>query len=158
MDNMMAPMGSTKPVYKVRNDQNYDIGVVCENGNQKNIRAHSFALLTMDDIQYIESIAPLTKFFGSGKLTVEDGNGNPVRLDYLMIEEAPKEERVLTEEEITACLKKSAKQMESWLNGIEDPVQLHAIYTVATGMDLPASKLKILNAKMPSKDWLDEMS
>ena len=55
-------------------------------------------------------------------------------------------------------LKKPLKNVEAWVNGIDDPEELHAIYAVykSKKVDLPASKLKILKTKMPEKDWLQE--
>lgn len=148
--------GYTEPTYKVCNRQKYDIGVRLDNGRQYNIKPGSFALLTATDIQYIESICTKRKFFASHMLEVEDKAGNVIDLENLNIVDDPAE-HVLTDDEITAALKKSVKQVENWLADIDDPVELHAIYTVATGMDLPTSKLKVLRAKMPEKDWFDEL-
>lgn len=147
--------GYTEPTFRVYNECKFDIGVTTTRGTQYNIRPGSFAMLTAADIEYIESICQTTKFFGTGMLVPKDAAGNAIPLDKLNIVEAPKEERMMTDEEIMAMLKKTGKQMEAWLDGIEDPVKLHAIYDVAVKMDLPASKLKILNGKMPNKDWLD---
>ena len=62
----------------------------------------------------------------------------------------------MNDDEISAMLKKSVKQVEAWLENIEDPAELHAIYLKAKEMDLSAAKLKILTAKMPTKDFLGE--
>lgn len=145
------------PKFRVYNRCKYDIGVTTVDGRQYNIRPNSFTLLTMDDIEFIESICREKKFFGSGMLEVVDASGKKPSLEQINI--VPDEEhRVLTDDEITAALKKSLKAFTEWIDGIDDPVELHAIYTVATTMDLPASKLKVLNAKMPNKDWLDELN
>lgn len=150
-------IGTTSPTYKVYNRQKYEIGVTCANGMQRSIKPGSFTLLTSEDIQYIDSICTKKKFFASGMLEPVDANNNPIPLEHFMLVEADESERVLTEDEISAALKKPAKSMQAWIDRIDDPVELHAIYKIATEMDLPASKLKILNAKMPNKDWLDEM-
>lgn len=51
--------------YRVYNRCKHDIGVSLMNGMQTNIKAGSFKVLTVDDIQYIESICNGTKFFSS---------------------------------------------------------------------------------------------
>ena len=127
----------TTPTFRAYNRCKFDIGVKTAQGREYNIKPDSFALLTMDDIAFIDSVCQKKKLFGSGMLEAVDANGKPIS---------------------TAALKKSLKAFTEWLNGIDDPVELHAIYTVASGMDLPASKLKVLNAKMPNKDWLDELN
>ena len=154
----MTPAGYTEARYRVYNRCKYDIGVTVTDGRQYNIKPGSFAFMTAADIEYVESICQGKKFFGSGMLVAVDGNNKEIPLDRLNIVEAEEGEKSLTDEEITAALKKSVKAVEAWLNAIDDPVELHAIYKVASEMDLPASKLKILSAKMPNKDWLDQLN
>ena len=145
------------PKFRCYNRCKFDIGVVTAEGRQYNIKPDSFALLTMDDIVYIDSICQKKKLFGSGMLEAEDANGKVLTFDQMNI--VPDDEHaILSDEEITAELKKSLKSFTEWINGIDDPVELHAIYTVASRLDLPASKLKVLKAKMPNKDWLDELN
>ena len=62
----------------------------------------------------------------------------------------------LSDQEIVAELRKSAKSIEAWLKDIDSPEELHAIFDVSKTMDLTASKLKVLQAKMPNKDLLDK--
>lgn len=62
----------------------------------------------------------------------------------------------MNDNEISSMLKKSVKQIETWIENIEDPAELHAIYLQAKEMDLSAAKLKVLSAKMPSKDFLGD--
>lgn len=145
------------PKLRAYNRCRFDIGVMTAEGRQYNIKPGSFIMLTVDDINYIDSICQKKKFFASGMLEAVDANGAVVDLDKLGIAENEDEPKMLTDVEITASLKKSVKAVEAWLKEIDDPVELHAIYRVACDMDLPASKLKILNAKMPNRDWLDEM-
>jgi hypothetical protein len=57
---------------------------------------------------------------------------------------------------ITTMLKQSPKKIEAWLADINDPAELDAISAVAKTMDLTASKLKVINAKMPHNDILDD--
>lgn len=148
----------TEPKFRTYNRCNYDIGIRLENGREVNIKPGSFALLTLADIEYVDSICQTKKFIGSKMLVPVDVSGNEIDIENLcgiVVDEA---NEVLDEESITAMLKKSAKQIQSWIEGIDDPVELHSIYKVAAAMDLPASKLKVLNSKMPNKDWLDAMN
>ena len=96
------------------------------------------------------------KLFGSGMLEAVDANGKVLTFDQMHVVE-DEEHKVMSDEEISAALKKSLKSVTEWLEGIDDPVELHAIYTVAKTLDLPASKIKLLKSKMPGKDWLDEL-
>ncbi len=148
----------TEPKFRTYNRCNYDIGIRLENNREVNIKPGSFALLTAADIEYVDSICQDKKFIATRMLVPVDVNGNELDLANMCGIVMNEAEEVLTEDVITAALKKSAKQVQAWIDGIDDPAELHAIYKVAVTMDLPASKLKILNAKMPNKDWLDEMN
>lgn len=142
--------------YRVYNRCKYDIGVNLVNGQAPNIRAGSFQLLTVNDILYIESLCSRDKFFSSKKLVPVDDNGNDISLEQLGGYPDDTVEQHLSDEEITAALKKPVKAFEAWLEKVNAPQELHAIYDVAKGIDLPSSKLKILKAKIPNKDWLAE--
>jgi len=144
------------PMFRAYNRCKFDIGIVTAQGRQYNIKPDSFVLLTMDDIAYIDSICRKKKLFGSGMLEAVDANGKPLNYEQMGVVEDV-ENKILSDDEISAALKKPLKAFSEWLEGIEDPVELHAIYMVATKMDLPSSKIKVLKAKMPDKDWLDEM-
>jgi cell division protein FtsL len=61
----------------------------------------------------------------------------------------------MTDEEIKKKLSGSAKKMEEWLNGIEEDYTLDRIYDVAKDMDLNLNKVKVLQEKMPAKDFLN---
>lgn len=142
--------------YRVVNECKYDIGVKLMNGQQVVIKSHSFQMLTLDDINFIESICVENKFFAKKMLVVYDETGKPVEFEKIgmFVEEDPFPH--LNDDEIAALLKQSTKKIEEWLNGVNDPAELHGIFEVAKTMDLPASKLKVLNAKMPEKDIIGE--
>ena len=120
------------------------------------IRPGSFQLLSMADIQYIESICRTIRYFSSKMLVPTDEKGNDLDLNELGVTVYEGDPTHMNDDEISAMLKKSAKQIEAWLENIEDPAELHAIYLKAKEMDLSAAKLKLLSAKMPSKDFLGE--
>lgn len=142
--------------YRVYNRCKHLIGVQLLNGRSLMIRPGSFQLLSAEDIAYIESICKTVRYFSSKMLVPTDDRGNDIPLDEFGIATYADEHVHMNDDEINAMLKKSAKQVESWLEKIEDPAELHAIYLVAKGMDLSAAKLKVLTAKMPNKDFLGD--
>jgi len=141
--------------YRVKNMCRYDIGVKLTNGLSVMIAAGSFQMLTADDIAYVESICTVNKFFSKRMLVPYDNQGNEVPLDKLGLYVNEDEPQHLDDETIVAMLKQSPKKIEAWLADINDAAELDAISCVAKTMDLTASKLKVLNAKMPHNDILD---
>lgn len=143
-------------VFRVFNRCNYDIGVTLTSGQQPNIRRGSFLPLSVNDILYIESIARRRRPFSSGELVAVTDEGKDLRLEDLGGYEDTYTTKHFSKDEISANLRKSAKQVDAWLSTIDDPVELHAIREVAEEMDLPSSKLRILQEKMPDIDLLRE--
>lgn len=142
--------------YRVKNTCRYDIGVKTVNGASMLIAAGSFQMLTADDIAYIESICTANKFFSKRMLVPYDAQGNEIALDKLGMYVSEDEVQHLDDGSIEAMLKQSAKKIEAWLAEINDPAELDAIVSVAKSMDLPASKLKVITAKLPHNDILDD--
>lgn len=141
--------------YRVKNACRYDIGVKLANGASMLIAAGSFQLMTADDIAYVESICAVNKFFAKRMLIPYDSQGNEVSLEEMGMFVGDDVTPHLDDAVIEAALKQSAKKIEAWLANINDPAELDAIVSVAKTMDLPASKLKIITAKMPNNDILD---
>lgn len=142
--------------YRVKNMCRYDIGVRLTNGLSIMIAAGSFQMMTADDIAYVESICTVNKFFSQRMLVPYDSNGNEVPLDKLGMYVAEDTAQHLDDADIIAMLKQSPKKIEAWLADINDPAELGAISAVAKTMDLTASKLKVINAKMPYNDILED--
>lgn len=141
---------------KVFNKCKYNIGVNLLNGIQILIRPNSFQIMSVDDILYIESTFPDKKFFSSRKLIAVDNVNKEVDLSEYGFS-LPSDEQHKQDDEIVAMLKNGPKKIEAWLENITDESELHNIYLVAKDQDLPASKLKVLAAKIQDKDWLDSM-
>lgn len=141
--------------YRVYNRCKYDIGVNLLSGQQANIAAGNFIMLSVNDILYIEGLSK-RKVFSAKMLVPVDENNNDVALEDIGGYPDAYATPHLSDEEIVDKLGKSAKAIGAWLDTIEEPEELHAIYKVAKELDLPASKLKILQAKMPNKDMLEE--
>ncbi len=142
--------------FRVYNKCNYDIGVTLMSGQTPVIKHGSFLALSVNDILYIESTARRRRPFSCEKLVVINDDGKQLTLHDLGGYEDPDATKHYSNEEISANLKKSAKNIEAWLDEIDDPVELHAIGLVAKEMDLPASKMKLIQKRLPNVDLLDE--
>lgn len=141
---------------KVFNKCKYNIGVNLLNNIQILIRPNSFQIMSIDDVLYIESTFPDKKFFSGRKLVAVDNTNKEVDLSEYGFS-LPADEQHKQDDEIIAMLKNGPKKIEAWLANITDESELHNIYLVAKDQDLPASKLKVLAAKIQDKDWLDSM-
>lgn len=149
---MNSVNGDTR--YRVYNECIYDIGVKLMSGIDVVIKPYSFQLLTVNDILYIESICATRKFFGEKMLVAKDMSGKVVPFEELGLIESDSDNKHYSKEEIEAALKQTAKKIEAWIENITEPSELHAIIEVAKEMDLSASKLKILTAKVPDAEIL----
>lgn len=141
--------------YRVKNMCRYDIGVTLPNGVSVLIPAGGFQLLTADDIAYIEGICMVDKFFSKRMLVPFNSKNEEVKLEDVGMIPMEDEAKHLTDEEITAMLKGTAKKLEAALNNIDNPAELHAIAEMAIKLDLPASKMKLIEAKVPNMDLLE---
>lgn len=143
--------------YRVYNRCHHAIGVYVNNGQQSiNIKPGSFAVLSVNDILYIESICNHKKFFSARMLVPVDDNGKDLSLEEIGGFTDESTEVHYNAKEIEANLKKPFATFKSWINSIEDPVEINAIWEVGKKMNLSANKLKVLNTKMPNRDLLEE--
>ena len=143
--------------YRVYNRCGHSIGVYVNNGQQSlNIRPGSFAVLSVNDILYIESICNRKKFFSAKMLVPVDDSGKELTLEDIGGFSDESTEVHHSVKEIETNLKKPFNAFKSWIGKINDPVELHEIWEIGKKMDLPASKLKVLSSKMPNRDLLDE--
>lgn len=158
MSNIKAMNGDTR--VRVYNRCNHDIGVYVNNGQQSiNIKSGNAPVsLTVNDVLYIDGICNRKKFFSSGMLTIESNDGVPLTLEDIGGFTDMSTEIHYDSEEIESSLKKPLNAFKAWLAKIDDPVEIHAIWEIGKNMDLPASKLKLLQAKMPNKDLLESDS
>ena len=113
--------------------------------------------MSVNDILYLESVARgKKKPFSSKELVPVSDDGKELTLEDLGGYTDTYSEKHFSKEEISANLKKSAKQIETWLNSIEDVIELNSILKVALEMDLPTSKMKVIKAKLPEADMFSE--
>lgn len=142
-------------LFRVYNNTNYDIGITLASGQKPVVRTGSFLPITVNDILYIESTALRSKPFSSKLLIVKDNNNNELSLEDLGGFTDPYVKKHYDADEIAANLEKSAKHIAAWLKDIEDPIELDAIRDMAEKMDLPQSKLKLIQAKIPNRNLLE---
>jgi len=142
-------------LFRVYNNMNYDIGITLTSGQKPVIRAGSFLPITANDILYIESTALRIKPFSSKVFTIKDSNNNELTLEDIGGFTDPYAKKHFDSDEIMANLSKPAKHIAAWLKEIDDPIELDAIRDMAEKMDLPGSKLKIIQAKVPNRNLLE---
>lgn len=144
---------SSNELYRVYNTCKYDIGVRLQDGRQYNIRPGTFILLDKNDIAMIENECRQDKYFAKGMLVAKTEQGEPINIlnEFRIIEEEGHND----EETIKAKLAQPLKKLEAWLNTVTDEAELFAIWDTAKTMDLPSSKLKLLNSKIPDRNWLE---
>lgn len=133
---------------RVSNKRKYDIGLILANGTERVVHPGSFVLLSRTDIEYLISIAP-SLFEGEKQLAIDDKELE-VQLGVL---ETPQDE-ILDAEVIRKKLSQRVGLMKEWLEEIHEPYLLDSVYDVAMTMDLPASKLQVLQEKMPDREFI----
>lgn len=134
---------------RITNVRKFNVGVKLQNGIEYNIKPGGFITLSRTDVEYIASIAP--ELFREEKILRLDDREVSVENGFIgSVEEEP-----LDEEQIRKRLAMPVKKMATWLEGVTEPYLLDAVYDVARTMDLPAGKLRALQAKMPDRDILE---
>lgn len=132
---------------RVYNPNKFDVGIRLLNGTEQNVRHGSFTMLTQDDIDYIASIS---KVFSKAYLRVETAE-EPEVLENLGINK-DEEPNFMDDIDIKKKLALSVNKLGAWLDTIEDKVLLHRIADIAKENDIPASKMKLIAAKVPEVD------
>ena len=133
---------------KVYNARKYAVGLVLQNGAERVIMPGSFALLTRDDIEYVGAIAPQL-FVGEKQLYLEDRE-LAAQLGFIDDPATP----TMDAEEIKKKLGMRPAQVKAWLDTVQEGYLLDAICDVAATMDLPASKLQLLQDRLPEREFL----
>lgn len=133
--------------FKVYNYNRFPVGVKLENGHEQTVAPGSFIKMTQDDIDYLSTIS---RVFSGGYLRVEAEKEDEV-LDQIGIvkEDNP---NFMSDAEIKKKLAMSAAKISAWLADIDDKLFLSRVFETAKEMDIAASKMKIIAAKVPNLD------
>lgn len=149
-------MTNNNELYRVYNKTKFSIGVQFPDGRNYNIKPNNFLLLDANDIAMIENQCSKKRFISQRMLVPMNEKDEPVDLmQVFRIQNNEEADEHMEDSDIKAKLAMTVKKVEAWLEPIEDETELYAIWSVAKAMDLPASKLKVLKAKIPNKEWLE---
>lgn len=141
-----------KGTTRITNLRGYHIGIPTQSGREYNIPPHGYITLPYEDIEWAASIAP-SLFVGEKQLQVAD---RFFAIDMGFIED--ENAKSVDDELIRKQLGQAIAKVEAWLVTISEPYLLDAIYRVSTTMNLSSSKLKVLQEKMPDRDFLGDGS
>lgn len=130
---------------KVFNDRQYNIGLAFANGTERVVTPGAFTLMNKEEIEHLASIAP-GLFKGEKQLRLENRK-LAVELGFVQSEEAP----VFDEAFIRKQLGMSATKVKAWLETVTEPYLLEEIVKVVKTMDLPASKLQVIQERVPEQ-------
>lgn len=137
---------------RVINPQKFDVGVITQSNQVGiNIRAGGFVMQSRDDIEYIMSGSTL---FQRGFLRIEEPKEMEIFETFGI--DVNTDPHFVDEQDIRKKLSGTAKSIEKWLADINEDHILDRVYDVAMDMNLNMNKIKVLQAKMPGRNFLDE--
>lgn len=130
---------------RVQNMTKYNIGIRLMNGIERNIAPGVAIQLPADDVEYIMQLSP-RMFAPPCRLKVFSAELNEI---FGITEDAntPSTDKAY----IAKKLKAKTEQVKAWLAEVQDGHMIEMICEVAKEMDLPASKMKLVEALVPAK-------
>jgi hypothetical protein len=124
-------------VYKVKNDNQFSVGIRFENESNREItiRGKSFVMMSENDILYTDSVSRL---FRNGVLTLDDED-LMVKMGYM--EKSP---NAISDTEIEQLFKGTPAKIKKELEKIDAKHAIEKVVNYAKAHDLPQSKLKLI--------------
>lgn len=139
---------------KVYNHAKFDVGVKTINGIEYNIRPGSFIPLSDVDI---EKIAAETRLFSSGILRVDEKHRE---IEQEIGVYAQDNVNFMTDEELHKILEKKGaagtRELKTLLQEATTPLLKQKIFDMAKELDLPASKMKLIQEAIPELFVIEE--
>lgn len=136
---------------RLYNTQKFDVGVkLLDNDRGMNVRAGGFIQISENDVAYINSISSVLR---RGMLRIEKEKETLLQEIGIEPETDP---NFIDAEGIKKKLNMSAKKIEEWLASVQEEYILDKVYDVAMEMNLPLNKIKVLQAAMPKKSFIEE--
>ena len=134
---------------RVRNVAPYNVGLKAQNGIEYNIKAGTFQTMNREDVEYNMAIAPAL-FAEPARLIVDDEELNEIMgID-------PTSNEIVDAAVAEKYLKGSAAKLRAWLEENREPHVLEIVYEAAQKMDLPTSKVRILQEFIPARNLTEE--
>ena len=113
------------------------------------IKPGSFAIISEQDVDYLGSISNI---FRRGVLRLDEDHNDLLLGIGINVVNDP---NYCDEADIRKHLSGTAKALGEWLKEIHEGYILDKIFDIAKDMNLPASKIKVLSAKMPNRNLLE---
>lgn len=137
--------------FKVFNNNKFDIGVLLLNQPfTANVRAGSFILMDDDDVAYNISMNTL---FQRGLLRIDSKDSEALINNGIDVNENV---NFCNDDDIRKVLAGSQKKLEEWLDNVNEGYILDRVYDIALESNLSLNKLKVLQKKMPDRDFINE--
>ena len=134
---------------RVRNVATYNVGLTAQNGIEYNIKPGTFQTMNREDVEYNMAVAPAL-FAVPARLVVEDDVLNEMMgIDH-------SENGIVDAAVAEKYLKGSANKLREWLNENNEPHVLEIVCKAAEKMDLPTSKVRVLQEFVPARDIVPE--
>lgn len=133
----------------LRNPQKFDVGIVTlEKPLGMNIRAGSFVMVNQNELSYLASTSTLLQ---DGILTVDEKQ--IPALQEVGIDPTT-DPNFIKDDEIKKKLSGTTKKLREWLATVELGHILDRVYDIAMTMNLSVDKVKVLQEKMPDKEFV----